>query len=54
MDSHHITKDSYAFVPLLDMTANWTDEQLYKLYQLSDEEIVFIKSKIRPMELENG
>ncbi len=54
MYSHHITKDSYAFVPLLDMTANWTDEELYERYQLSDEEIVFIESKIRPMELVNG
>ncbi|MBT4662793.1 MAG: restriction endonuclease [Candidatus Marinimicrobia bacterium] len=54
MYSHHITKDSYAFVPLLDMTANWTDEQLYERYQLSDEEIVFIESKIRPMELVHG
>ena len=54
MYSHHITKDSYAFVPILDMSTNWTDEELYERYQLSDEEIVFIESKIRPMELVNG
>lgn len=53
MYSHHITKDSYSFVPLLDMTTNWTDELLYKRYGITDEEIAFIESKIRPMELNN-
>jgi len=53
MYSHSITKDTYAFVPILDMTQKWTDEQLYKRYDLSKEEIAFIKSKIRPMELDN-
>jgi site-specific DNA-methyltransferase (adenine-specific) len=53
MYSHHITKYSYSFVPLLDMTTNWTDELLYKRYGLSDEETAFIESKIRPMELNN-
>ncbi|MBU1183286.1 MAG: Eco57I restriction-modification methylase domain-containing protein [Proteobacteria bacterium] len=53
MYSHHITKDSYSFVPLLDMTTNWTDELLYKRYGITDKEIAFIESKIRPMELNN-
>ena len=51
MYSHHITKDSYAFVPVLDMTTEWTDEKLYKKYGLTEDEIAFIESKIRPMEL---
>lgn len=38
------------FVPLLDMSAKWTDEMLHKRYGITDEEIVFIESKIRPME----
>jgi len=50
MYSHHITKDSYSFVPILDMDLEWTDEQLYKKYKLTKEEISFIESKIRPME----
>ena len=53
MYSHHITKESYSFVPLLDMNTKWTDELLYKQYGLSGEEISFIESKIRPMELNN-
>jgi site-specific DNA-methyltransferase (adenine-specific) len=53
MYSHHITKDSYSFVPLLDMNNNWTDELLYKRYGITGEEIAFIESKIRPMEISN-
>jgi len=51
MYSHHITKDSYAFVPLLSMSTKWTDEILYKHFGINDEEISFMESKIRPMEL---
>jgi site-specific DNA-methyltransferase (adenine-specific) len=53
MYSHHITKDAYFFVPLLDMGTKWTDELLYKRYGLTGEEIAFIESKVRPMELDN-
>lgn len=54
MYSHHITKDSYFFVPILDMTKQWTDEKLYKRYGLTAEEIAFITSKIRPMDGAGG
>jgi len=50
MYSHHITKESYYFIPILDMKINWIDEMLYKRYELTEEEIAFIESKIRPME----
>lgn len=50
MYSHSITKDTYAFVPILDMNKKWTDEKLYKKYGLTDVEIAFIESKIKPME----
>lgn len=49
MFSHHITKESYSLVPILDMTEEWTDAKLYKRYGLTHEEIVFIDSKIRGM-----
>lgn len=48
--SQHITKSRFAFVPQQDHTQKWTDEKLYKKYSLSDEEIEFIESLIRPME----
>lgn len=45
-----INKDAFQFVPLQDFSKPWTDEELYKKYNLSDEEIQFIESMIRPME----
>jgi site-specific DNA-methyltransferase (adenine-specific) len=53
MYSHSITKDTYAFIPLLEMTKRWTDGELYKRYGLTKEEIDFIESRIRPMEANN-
>ncbi|MDP3981437.1 MAG: Eco57I restriction-modification methylase domain-containing protein [Chlamydiota bacterium] len=50
MYSHHITKDAYSFVPILDMNDTWTDELLFKKYGITKKEIAFIESKIRPME----
>lgn len=43
-------RDVYSFVPLQDFSHPWTDEMLYKKYDLSDDEIAFIESMIRPME----
>lgn len=40
----------YQFVPLQDFSKPWTDEELYKKYGLSQEEIDFIESTIKPME----
>ena len=43
-------KRVYSFVPMQDFSKPWTDEELYKKYGLSEEEIAFIDSMIRPME----
>lgn len=40
----------YQFVPLQNFNEPWTDEKLYKKYGLTQEEIDFIESMIRPME----
>ena len=40
----------YQFVPLQDFSHPWTDEMLYKKYGLTEDEIAFIESMIRPME----
>jgi site-specific DNA-methyltransferase (adenine-specific) len=50
MYGHGITKDTFALIPILDMNKRWTDEELYKRYDLTEEEIAFIESKIRPMD----
>jgi len=53
MYSHGITRDTFAFIPILDMTKLWTDEKLYKRYGLTKDDIAFIELKIRPMEANN-
>ena len=50
LSSIHITKGTFQFVPIQDFSHPWTDEMLYKKYGLTEEEIAFIESMIRPME----
>lgn len=45
-------KKVYTFVPMQNFDEPWTDEKLYKKYGLTEEEITFIDSMIRPMVLE--
>lgn len=52
LTSIHITKDKFCFVPVQDLSKSWTDEELYAKYGLTDEEIAFIESMIKPMELD--
>lgn len=40
----------YSFIPIQDFSKPWTDEELYAKYGLTQEEIDFIESMIRPME----
>lgn len=58
--TQHATRTVYSFVPLQDFTdksdIDWSkpvsdiDKQLYKKYGLTQEEITFIESSIKPME----
>lgn len=58
--THHATKEAYAFVPLQDFTSasdiDWSqsiadiDQQLYKKYNLTQEEINYIEKTIKPMQ----
>jgi len=52
--SQDITRDRFAFVPIQDFTESWTDEKLYAKYGLTKDEIAFIESMIRPMDLSGG
>ncbi|MCQ2008364.1 hypothetical protein NOF63_10155, partial [Limosilactobacillus fermentum] len=40
----------YSFVPVQSWDHEWTDEELYAKYGLTDEEIAYIESIVRPME----
>lgn len=50
-----ITQDAtsrvYELVPMQDFSKAWTDEELYAKYGLTDEEIAFIESMVKPMEV---
>ncbi len=50
MSSIHLSRSTFVFVPLQDFSHPWTDEMLYQKYGLTDEEVTFIESMIRPME----
>ena len=60
LSSINITKDKFQFVPMQDFTDNsdiiWQQpiseigKQLYKKYNLTEEEKNFIENMIRPME----
>ena len=49
--SQHITRTCFSFVPQQDFSKPWTDEELYAKYNLTDEEINFIESMIKPMDI---
>ncbi len=42
---------AYSVVPIQDFLKLWTDEELYQKYSITDDEIEFIESMIRPMDL---
>lgn len=48
--SQHAAAAVYSFVPVQDFSKPWTDAELYKKYKLTQEEISFIESMIRPMD----
>jgi len=51
--SQDATRSVYTFVPGQTFVEDWTDEKLYKKYGIAKDEIAFVESMIRPMELDN-
>lgn len=50
LTSIHLSKSTFIFVPIQDFSKPWTDKELYAKYNLTDEEIAFIDSMIKPMD----
>jgi site-specific DNA-methyltransferase (adenine-specific) len=48
--TQHVRPDKFRFVPMLDMNKRWTDEELYKHFKLTKDEIAYIESSIHPRE----
>lgn len=51
LTSINLSREQYSLVPMQDFSKSWTDEELYAKYGLDDEEIAFIESMIKPMDL---
>ena len=45
-----VRPDKFRFVPALDMTRSWSDQDLYKHFKLTKDEIDYIESTIHPRE----
>jgi site-specific DNA-methyltransferase (adenine-specific) len=41
--SHNTSKKDFAFIPMQDFSKKWTDDELNKLYALSDDDLEIIK-----------
>ncbi len=48
----NLSRNTFQFIPIQDFTKRWSDEELYKKYNLSNNEINYIDELILPMELE--
>ena len=48
--SMQVTKSVFDYIPLQDFSKPWTDAELYEKYNLTQDEIDFIESMIKPME----
>ena len=48
--TQNIAKDKFQLIPLQDFSKPWTDAELYAKYGLTEDEIAFIESMIKPME----
>jgi len=46
--TQHATRSVYTFVPNQDFSKSWTDEELYSKYKLTQGEIAFVESMVRP------
>ena len=46
-----VTQKTYVFVPAQNLDEKWTDEMLYKKYGITETEVEFINTLIRPMDI---
>lgn len=53
LSSIHLKSDTFMFLPIQDFTKKWSDEELYKKYSLTLDEIEFIESMIKSFDGED-
>lgn len=49
----NISIKNFMFVPWQDFSKEWTDEELFKKYDMTQDEVAYIDTLIRPMESES-
>ena len=54
LSSMHITKLNFQFVPLVTFNKPWTDEELNRMFDLTEDEVSYIDSLIRPIQIIGG
>ncbi|MBI9020429.1 MAG: Eco57I restriction-modification methylase domain-containing protein [Verrucomicrobia bacterium] len=52
--TQHALRSTYTWVPVQTWDREWTDKALYKKYKLTKEEIDYIETVIRPMEIQGS
>ena len=52
LSSMNISTQNFIFVPFLDYSRKWSDSDLYERYSLTDSEIEYVESLIRPMDVD--
>jgi site-specific DNA-methyltransferase (adenine-specific) len=48
--TQHVRPDKLRFVPIMDFSKEWTDQDLYAHFQLSPQEVDYVESSIHPRE----
>ena len=50
----HLTKGTFAFCPIPDVSVEWTEDALAEHYGLAPDEVAFVKSRIKEIEYIRG
>ena len=50
LSSINLSKERFVFVPVQDFSKAWSDEELYRRYNLSTDEMLFVESMMKPMD----
>lgn len=50
LNGSNVTRKNYQLIPMQDFSKPWTDEELYKKYNLTEEEINYIERTVKEME----
>lgn len=52
-NTQDVPRRVYSFVPQQDFSEPWTDEKLYKKYGITEDEVAFIETMVRGMDLKS-